>query len=416
MKSLHLSIIGVFVLSISGMMFYGFVYAAYVGPDCNEKDVVGFSPVISKVAFLSNEGSVQPDNFTLYTVNSDGTGNLAKISQVVSQMSPVVISPDGKKIAFSSNQNGTNPLFISDIDGTGLRQLTNFAASAISFFPNSTKIIFGKNLHDVTGFSNIYSINNDGTSIFSITHDNQEKFWTAASANGKIIAYSTETGIYTDKVFAVNTDGTNLHFVTDGSLFSYEKPVISDNGSKIIFSRYTDTLDYLYVINADGTGLVNIGPLNQPLISDNSIMTHDKSMIYYWPILRVDSSTIIFPERINGTMQIFVSHDNGKNVMPIVDNSYLTKNPDCTIPSDLAQSVNLKTDLTPKIISQQAHPGNNTVSTLQSELDAEYAQTTVRQEAEQNKKDASDAIVLAEIGIPIAASVSLAIFIFSRKK
>ncbi|MDE1818818.1 MAG: PD40 domain-containing protein [Thaumarchaeota archaeon] len=416
MKTLHYSIIGVFVLFISGMMFYGSVYAAYVGPDCNEKDVVGFSPVTSKVAFVSNEGSANPDNFTLYAINSDGTGDLAKISQVAFQTSSIIISPDGKKIVFSYNLNGTNSLFISNIDGTGLQQLTNFTASAIGFFPNSTKIIFGKNLHDVTGFSNIYSINIDGTDVFSITHDSQEKFWTAASANGKIIAYSTETGIYTDKVFAVNTDGTNLHFVTDGSLFSYEKPVISDNGTKIIFSRYTDTLDYLYVINADGTGLVKLGPLNQPSISDNFIMTHDRSMTYYWPILRVDSSTMIFPERINGTMQIFVSHDNGKNVMPIVDNSYFTKNPDCTIPSDLAQSVNLKTDSTSKITPQQIHPANNTLSTLQSQLDTEHAQTEVRQEAERNEKDASNAIVLAEIGIPITASVSFAIFIFSRKK
>lgn len=360
MKTSHYFIIGVFVMFISCMMFYDSAHAAYVGPECNEKDVVGFSPVTSKVAFVSNEGSADPNNFTLYTINSDGTGNLAKISQSAFQTSSIIISPDGKKIAFSSNQDGTNPLFISNTDGTGLRQLTNFTASAISFFPNSTRIIFGKDLHDVTGFSNIYSINNDGTNIFSITHDNQKKFWTASSANGKIVAYSTESGIYTDKVFAVNTDGTNLHFVTDGSLFSYEKPVISDNGSKIIFSRYTDTLDYLYMINTDGTALVKIGPLNQPSISDNFIMTHDKSMTYYWPILRADSSTIIFPERINGTMQIFVSHDNGKNVMPIVDNAYFTKNPDCTVPSDLAQSLEDKLGLTgPPRSSLSPHNADN---------------------------------------------------------
>jgi TolB protein len=346
MKILDYFIFGVFILFTSCMMFYGSAHAAYVGPECNEKDVVGFSPVTSKVAFVSNEGSADPNNFILYTINSDGTGSLAKISQSAFQTSSIIISPDGKKITFSSNQNGTNSLFISNIDGTELRQLTNFTASAIGFFPNSTRIIFGKDLYDVTGFSNIYSINDDGTNIFSITHDNQEKFWTSTSANGKIVAYSTESGIYTDKIFAVNTDGTNLHFVTDGSLFSYEKPVISDNGSKIIFSKYIDTLDYLYMVNVDGTGLVKIGSLNQPSISDNFIMTHNGSMTYYWPILRIDSSTIIFPERINGTMQIFVSHDNGKNIMPIVDNSYFTKNPYCTIPSDLAQPLEDKLGLT----------------------------------------------------------------------
>lgn len=351
MKTLHITILGVFALIICGAIFYDPAksYAVYVGPDCNEKNVVGFSSITSKVAFLSNEGSSSPDNFTLYTVNSDGTGDLKKINHVTSQVYPVVISPDGKKITFSSNLNGRNPLFISNIDGTGLRQLTNDTASAISFFPNSTKIIFGKNLNDVTGFSNIYSINVDGTDIFSITHDTQEKFWTVASANGKIVAYSIETGIYTDKVFAVNTDGTNLHFVTDGSLFSYEKPVISDNGSKIMFSRNIDTLYYVYVINTDGTALVQIGPLREPSISDNSIITHDGSMIYYWPVLRTNGSMIIFSERINGTMQVFVSNDNGVNVIPIVDNSYFIKNPDCIIPYDIPGHANSKIESTEKI-------------------------------------------------------------------
>jgi Tol biopolymer transport system component len=199
-------------------------YAAYVGPDCNEKNVVGFSPVSSKVAFLSNEGNADVNNFTLYTVNSDGTGSLVEIGQVSSRSSPVIISNDGKMIAFSANVKGISQLFASNIDGTNLRQLTNGtdSVSPIAIFPNSTKIIFGKDLKDVTGFSNIYSINSDGTKLFQITHDFQDKFWIAASANGKIIVYSTEASAHVDKIFAVNTDGTGLHFITNG-LFSLTK-------------------------------------------------------------------------------------------------------------------------------------------------------------------------------------------------
>lgn len=390
MKTLHLTTIMAFALITCCVIFYVPIqsYAAYVGPDCNEKDVIGFSPITSKVAFVSNEGSSSPDNFTLYTVSSDGTDNLSKISHVSSRMSPIIISPDGKKIVFSSNRNGANSLFISNIDGTRLQQLTNYTASVVSFFPNSTKIIFGKNLNNTDGFSNIYSINSDGTDIFSITHDKQEKFWTAASSNGKTVAYTTETGIYEDKVFAVNTDGTNLHFVTDGSLFSYTKPVVSDNGSKIIFSKYTDTLDYLYTINVDGTGLVEIGPLNQPSMSDNFITTHDGSRIYYWPVLRTNSSMMIFPERINNTMQIFVSNDNGTNVIPLVDNSYFVKNPNCIIPSDLAGDPSR--ELTQKIQPIVSIPPYQNV-------------------------DMNNAIVLAEVEIPIAVGVAVGVFLFTRR-
>lgn len=309
-------------------------FAMYVGPDCNEKDVVGFSPVTSKVAFLSNEGSASVDNFTLYTVNSDGTGSLAKIGKVASLSSPVIISPDGKTIVFSSDVKGVNQLFISNIDGTHLRELTNGnnSVSTIAIFPNSTKIIFGMNLKDKNGFSNIYSINSDGTQLFQITNDPQDKFWTAASANGKIIAYSTEAGVYHNEIFVVNTDGTNWHFVTDGSLFSYEKPVISENGSKITFSRFNGVEDFVYRINTDGTGLIAVGPLGSSP-ANAFITTQEGNTVKYWPIFRsLDSSKVIIAERINGTMQLFASDDNGVHMIPLVDNSYFQSNPSCKIP------------------------------------------------------------------------------------
>ncbi|MBI3640711.1 MAG: PD40 domain-containing protein [Thaumarchaeota archaeon] len=339
MKTLHLSIIVILILIVSNVAFYGPTksYAGYVGPVCNEKDVMGFSPVTSKVAFLSNEGSAILENFTLYTVNSDGTGGLAKIGVVASDSSPVIISPDGKTIVFSSGVNGINQLFASNIDGTDMRRLTNGtdSLSAIAIFPNSTKIIFGTNLLDKTGFANIYSINSDGTHLFQITHDPQDKFWTAVSANGKIIGYSTEVGVNTDKIFVVNSDGTNWHFVTYGSLFSYEKPVISDNGSKIVFSKNNSVEDFLYTINTDGTGLAGVGPLVTPPISNNFMTTREGNEVNYWPILKTpESSKIIITEQINGTMQLFASDDNGVHVIPLVDNSYFKPNPNCEVPSD----------------------------------------------------------------------------------
>ncbi|MDE1725404.1 MAG: DPP IV N-terminal domain-containing protein [Thaumarchaeota archaeon] len=321
-------------MSCAGLLDFTKSYAGYVGPDCNEKEVVGFSPAASKVAFLSNEGSVNADNFTLYTVNSNGTGNLSKIVQVTSRSSPVILSQDGKMIVFSASVNGTNQLFTSNMLGMNTRQLTsgNDSVSAIAIFPNSTKIIFGTNLSYENGFANIYSINSDGTHLFQITHDPQDKFWAAVSANGKIIAYSIETGVHTDKIFAVNTDGTNLHFVTDGSLFSYEKPVISDNGSQITFSRFNGVEDFVYRINEDGSALVSIGPLGSSP-RDDFIMTHEGNRINYWPIFRpLDSSKVIIAERINGTMQLFASDDNGVHMIPLVDNSYFKPNPNCKIP------------------------------------------------------------------------------------
>jgi Tol biopolymer transport system component len=329
----------VFFLIFSGNQIYlTKSYAAYIGPICNEKDVVGFSPITSKVAFLTNDGSATLDNFTLYTVNSDGTGDLVKIGTAIPMSSPVIISPDGKKILFSSDMNETNQLMINDIDGNGLKQLTKGmgSVSAIAFFPNSTRLIFGQNLQYKTGFSNIYSINDDGTHLFQITHDPQEKFWTAVSANGKTIVYNVETGGFDGDIYTISTDGIGLHRIIDGSLFTHKEPV-TDNGTKIIFTRYNNGgihYEFLYSINTDGTGFSVIG--QNPYYSGDFITTHNGSRTYYWPVLRTNSSEIIFPKQVvDGLMQIFTSTDNGVHVTPLVNNSYFKPNPDCKLPCDL---------------------------------------------------------------------------------
>lgn len=368
--------------------------AAYVGPDCNEKDVVGYSPLTSKVAFMSNDGSAALDNFTLYTVNSDGNGDLKRIGSVVLG-SPTIISPDGTKVLFSSEVNGAKQIFISDIEGNNPIQLTHGMGpvSAIAFFPNSTRLIFGQDLKYKTGFSSIYSINSDGTGLFQITHDPQEKFWTAVSANGKVMVYNgNSTGIEDPGIYAINTDGTGLHLVTSGSLFTHRQP-ITDNGTKIILTRYKSgsyPYQFIYSINTDGSGFEVIG--NNVSYSGDYITTHNGSVTYYWQVLRSNGTTIVYPERINGTMQIFFSKDNGQHTIPLVNNSYFTPNPNCKLPCDLPGGCGRDTDSGPAPNSRQ------------------IAYTENHQNPE-----TSNAIILALVTTPIAAGISIGVFLFTRK-
>ena len=55
-------------------------------------------------------------------------------------------------------------------------------------------------------------------------------------------------------------------------------------------------------------------------------------------------------------------------------------------------------------------------SPLQQELDAYSTQKEKHAEEEKQAKDISDAIILAEVGIPITTGISVGVLLFSRKR
>ncbi len=273
MKILHLAII-----TIAGIVALIHIpnisYSMYVGPDCNEGYTVGLPPYFtSKVAFISNVGSTDPNDFSLFTVNSDGSGDLAKIGKISSLNNLVLLSSDGKKIAFTGSDNGTSRVFVANTDGKDMHQITHDdnPTSAMAISPDGKKIVYAAHPYDRVGaVENFFAIDNDGTNLHQITNDFAEKAWSAVSADGTTLVFNDISNRTISKIFAVRTDGNNLHYVTDGSLFSHVPETISSDGSKIVFSRNNQNdsnTKYLFTINTDGTNLVKL--LSYPIYSQS---------------------------------------------------------------------------------------------------------------------------------------------------
>jgi Tol biopolymer transport system component len=125
-----------------------------------------FSPDGTKIAFTSERDG----NYEIYVMNADGTNQTNLTKSPVSDSSPLSWSPDGKKIAFGSDRDGNSEIYIMNVDGGNQIRLTSstFEDFAPSFSPDGTKIAFNS---DRDGNNEIYVMNADGSSQTRLTND-----------------------------------------------------------------------------------------------------------------------------------------------------------------------------------------------------------------------------------------------------
>jgi hypothetical protein len=145
-----------------------------------------WSPDGSKIAFRSDrDGTSQ-----IYVVNADGS-NQIRLTDTGGNFRPVW-SPDGSKIAFTSDRDGNNEIYVMNADGSGLVNLTNHLADDgdPAWSPDGKKIAFRSNRDDSQSPSVIYVMNADGSAVTLLPTSGTEVAQLAWSPDGTLIAYS----------------------------------------------------------------------------------------------------------------------------------------------------------------------------------------------------------------------------------
>ena len=117
-----------------------------------------WSPDGEKIAFSTYVNK----RWEIHTVNSDGTGQKKLIQS--DYHSRCSWSPDGRKMAFNSRG-----IYIITSDGTGKTQLTYHPSdSHPSWSPDNRRIAFNS---DRDGNPEIYVMNVDGTALNNVTNN-----------------------------------------------------------------------------------------------------------------------------------------------------------------------------------------------------------------------------------------------------
>ena len=260
------------------------------------------SPDGSKVAFArtrTQDDSLLFDDPEIYVMDSDGTNAMRVTNNQTTDFNPV-FSPDGSKLAFTSEREGNSEIYVMDSDGTDQTRLTS-SPEANEFWPvfspDGDKIAFTRiSGSDQSPMADIYIMSADGTDQARLTDSSAYDAQPAFSPSGNRIAFTSDRDGDLE-IYTMDSDGTNLTRLTrnravdDLPVFStaprttVAKPstnvsdasdvirlsdnlcyypttqdrtvILSPDGSKVAFYGCGDYID-IFVANSDGTGVTNL--------------------------------------------------------------------------------------------------------------------------------------------------------------
>ncbi len=167
------------------------------------------------------------------------------------------VSPDGKKIVFTSTRSGDLELWTMDIDGKNLHQVTNELGydGGAFFSPDSKKLVFrasrpktedeikeykeflSQDLVAPVGME-IFTCNADGSDLKQVTHLGKANWAPYFLPDGKSILFSSNHKSkrgYDFQLYTVDLDGNNLEQITTESIFN-SFAMFSPDGKKLAFS------------------------------------------------------------------------------------------------------------------------------------------------------------------------------------
>jgi len=219
---------------------------------------------ITKHNYLAVSPRLSPDGRKLaYTSYHRGNPNLyitdlkdARHTRAISRrpglnMTPSW-SPDGEKMVITLSRDGNPDLYLCKTNGTIIRRLTskNGINVSPSFSPDGREITF---VSDRSGSPQLYIMDINTIATRRLTYKGNENTTPSWSPDGKWIAYtSKDNGQY--HIYKIKTDGsTNQRLTTLAG--DHESPSWSPDSRLIVFSRKINNQTRLYTISHNGHAL-----------------------------------------------------------------------------------------------------------------------------------------------------------------
>ena len=227
-----------------------------------------WSPDGAEIAFATHEGIGM-----LYLMDADG-GNLTVLKKDYTSSTRPAWSPDGKKIAYGG------PLFIMIFDiRTGkvsavrvpVHRLSGSRIHDVAWSPDGHQFAFAAKIIDKAGNSqarDVYVMNVDGTGLQQLTQHRAEDDAPAWSPDGQKIAFVSYRNVIEGGIFLMAADGSNIEELTSSG---EDYPSWSLDGTQLACTHFGENV-YIGLINVNGGNLKFITAGYYPSWQPNSLV------------------------------------------------------------------------------------------------------------------------------------------------
>jgi Tol biopolymer transport system component len=263
-----------------------------------------------KLAFDSNRDG----NDELYVMDEDGA-NVRRLTNDLAADRHPTWSPDGTRLAFVSDRGGRNAVYLMNADGSNVTRLSNSPGDASDpvWSPDGTRLAFTA---FATGLSSeVFVANADGTGTpVNVSNNVHEDFAPAWSPDGQRLAFTSRRENNTFSIYVAGADGTGLKLVVGE--YSRE-PAWSPDGTRIVYAGGVEYGHGVYVVGADGT--------NKKLLTPATSFVNDLS-----PAWSSDGARIAFASNRDAgpaNYEIFVMNADGTGLTRLTNNPAHDGNP-----------------------------------------------------------------------------------------
>lgn len=207
--------------------------------------------------------STRDGNMEIYTVDLE-TNQTLRITDHEKTDYSCSWSRKGDQLVFYSNRSGNGDIYLVNADGSGLRQLTNDPADDAlpEFSPDDKQIAFisrrDKNNRE------LFIMNMDGSGVTQLTKNNEFEESPGWAPDGSHLIFTREVKEKQDTSTVSNAEIFSLDLKTKSEKRILWKkgfdsgPTYSPDGRRIAFYGEVNRIFDIYLMNADGTDLINL--------------------------------------------------------------------------------------------------------------------------------------------------------------